>query len=59
MTDEELLDAIFEVRRVNNIPWRKLMSLALKHAPAEAKAALREIADNDIQVAAKMRDLSQ
>lgn len=58
-TDEELLNNIFEIRRVNNIPWRRLMFLALKHAPEEAKAAIREIADNDAQVAAKMRDLSQ
>jgi hypothetical protein len=59
MTDEEMLDRIFEIRRANNIPWRRLMFLALKHAPEEAKAAIREIADNDIQVAAQLRDLSQ
>lgn len=58
MTDEQTLDRIFEIRRQNNIPWRKLMALALKHAPVEAKAALREISDNDIQVAALTRDLS-
>jgi hypothetical protein len=59
VTDEEMLDRIFEIRRINNKPWRRLMSLALKHAPKEAKAAIREIADNDTYVANKMRDLSE
>jgi hypothetical protein len=54
---KEILDRVFEVRRQNNIPWRRLMELALEHAPEEAKAALREIADNDVQVVAAMRDL--
>jgi hypothetical protein len=54
---KEILDRVFEVRRQNNIPWRRLMELALEHAPEEAKAALREIADNDVQVVAAVRDL--
>ncbi len=58
ITDEQLLDRIFEIRRQNNIPWRKLMSLALKHAPEEARAALQEIMVNDIQIAALVRDLT-
>src|SRR5215510_9527571 len=58
VSDKMLLDRVFEIRRQNNIPWRRLMELALQHAPEEAKAALREIADNDVQVAAGIRDLA-
>lgn len=57
--DKDLLDQIFETRRQNNIPWRQLMELALQHAPEQAKAALREIADNDVMVAAGIRHLAK
>jgi len=59
MSDKDLLDRIFEIRRMNNIPWRRLMELALEHAPEEAKAALREIADNDVMVACAVHELSK
>lgn len=59
MNDQHSLDRMFEIRRQNNTPWRRLIELALEHAPVEAKAALREIADNDLQVAAQLRDLSE
>jgi len=59
MTNDEIVERIFEIRVANNFPWKKLMKLALKHAPEEAKEALREITDNDIMVSALVRDLTR
>lgn len=48
--DQKLIDEIFDVRVINNIPWKRLMEIALKHAPEEAKAALRQVNVNDRRV---------
>lgn len=45
--EQDIIDEIFAVRVRNNIPWKRLMEIALKHAPDEARAALREINEND------------
>lgn len=42
-----MIDAMFSIRVRNNVPWQRLMELALKHAPKEAVTALREINLND------------
>lgn len=57
MNEQEIVDNIFKVRVKNNLPWKRLMELALKHAPAEAKAALQEINENDLLVATLMTGL--
>lgn len=44
---QQIIDRIFAVRVRNNIPWKRLMEIALRHAPDEARAALREINEND------------
>lgn len=45
--EQHLIDEIFRVRVENNLPWKRLMEIALKHAPEEAKEALRAIHHND------------
>jgi hypothetical protein len=59
MTDQEqaIIDAIFVTRVNNNIPWKKLIEIALTHAPREAKEALREISDNDLHISDLTRRL--
>jgi len=44
---QHTIDEIFAVRVRNNIPWKRLMEIALKHAPEEAREALRQINEND------------
>jgi hypothetical protein len=57
MTDDEIIDQIFEIRVGNNIPWKKLMKIALRAAPDETRAVLAEIADNDGSVCRLMAKL--
>lgn len=45
--DQHLIDRIFEVRVANNIPWKRLMEIAMTHAPDETRKALAEINRND------------
>jgi hypothetical protein len=45
--EQDIIDEIFAVRVRNNIPWKRLMEIALKHAPDEAREALRQINEND------------
>lgn len=44
------MDYIQMVRANNNVHWLGILRLALKHAPKETKALLREIRLNDIRV---------
>lgn len=46
-SETSLIDEIFAVRVRNNIPWKRLMEIALKHAPDETREALRQINEND------------
>lgn len=50
MTDQEVVDEIFAIRVKNNMPWKRLIEIALKHAPDETRAALWDISDNDRQI---------
>lgn len=45
--EQELIDAIFEVRANNNIPWKRIIEIAMDHAPEETKRALRQVNQND------------
>jgi hypothetical protein len=61
MTDleQQLIDAIFVTRVNNNSPWKRLIEIAMNHAPEQAKGALREICDNDAHIANLTRMLSR
>lgn len=48
--DQALIDEIFDVRVINNIPWKRLMEIAFTRAPEEARAALRQVNVNDRRV---------
>ena len=43
MSDAELIDQIEMIRARNNSRWMDLIRLAMRVAPVEAKAILREI----------------
>lgn len=45
--NEKLFRQVTDLRANNNVLWMKLAELALKHAPKEAKAAMRTINEND------------
>lgn len=57
--EEEIIDRIFQVRVVNNIPWKKLMKIAMSHAPKETKEALAEINGNDRCISTLLGDLTK
>lgn len=48
--EQNLIDAIFDIRVRNNIPWKKIIEIAMNHAPEETKNALHEIGNNDADV---------
>jgi hypothetical protein len=45
--DQILINAIFYIRVRNNIPWKKIMEIAMNHAPEETKKALKACRLND------------
>ncbi len=57
--DQNLIDAIFGIRVRNNVPWKKIIEIAMEHAPEETKRALRDIGDNDQAVTDLNRMLSR
>lgn len=59
MKDAEIIDLIFKTRVRNNIPWRRLMEIALKHAPDETRIVLREINANDSVVSTLLAELTK
>lgn len=50
VTDQEILDAITEVRTANNGLWMRLVGIALEKAPEEARGILRDLINNDEKV---------
>lgn len=56
--EQNIVDRIFETRVKNNIPWKRLMEIALKHAPEETRAVLREINANDRSISNLMAELT-
>lgn len=48
--EQNIIDAIFDIRIKNNIPWKKLIEIAMTHAPEETKNALREVSQNDLHI---------
>jgi hypothetical protein len=55
--EQATIEAIFNLRVRNNDPWKRLMQIALKHAPEETKAVLREISGNDAAITTLMQEL--
>lgn len=56
---QTIIEEIFSIRVANNVPWKKLMEIALKHAPDETKAVLREINANDRAVSDLLAELAK
>jgi hypothetical protein len=59
VTEQEIIDLIFSTRVRNNLPWRKLLEIALRHAPDETRIVLREITANDKVVSTLMHELAK
>lgn len=59
MTEQSTIDEIFAIRVANNVPWKRLMEIALKHAPDETRAVLREINENDRKVSDLLGELAK
>ena len=59
MTKQEVIDKIFEIRVSNNIPWRRIMEIAIEHAPDETAAVLAQVLQNDREISGWMDSLGQ
>lgn len=57
--EQRIIDSIFSIRVRNNIPWKCLIEIAMKHAPDETKAALRDINANDRAISDLMTELAK
>jgi hypothetical protein len=58
-SQQTTIDEIFAIRVRNNVPWKKLMEIALKHAPEETRAVLRQINENDRKVSDLLGELAK
>jgi hypothetical protein len=56
---DDLIDQIEWMRKHNNINWCNLLRLAMKAAPAETKALLREINADDKKISLMLTELSR
>jgi len=45
--DATLISAITSIREKNNRAWMGILTLALEHAPEDARKLIRGITDND------------
>ena len=54
--DEWLIDRIQEIRATNNRVWMKLVRLAMREAPDEARQIFREIEKNDSLILQMIRE---
>ena len=50
MTNEEIIEAISEVRADNNHNWMALVKIALEHAEKETVEVLKSINKNDSEI---------
>lgn len=57
--EQQAIDEIFAIRVQNNVPWKRLMEIALKHAPEETRAVLREINANDRKISDLLGELAK
>jgi hypothetical protein len=59
MEQQDIIDEIFRIRVINNMPWKRLIEIALKHAPAETRRELAAISENDQRISDLTRMLTQ
>jgi len=59
MTDDDLIDAIERIRGENNTRWMELVRLAVRVAPDQAKALLRDIQRLDGEVRRLTQELAK
>ena len=59
MTKQDVIDKIFEIRVSNNIPWRRIMEIAIEHAPDETAAVLAQVLENDREISGWMDALGK
>jgi hypothetical protein len=57
VNNEQTIGKISEIRVANNAVWMRLLELALRAAPSEAKALVAEINENDQKVSALVKEL--
>jgi len=50
MTNDHYLDLITKARAKNNINWMEILRVALKHAPDETRALLKQIKALDLDI---------
>jgi len=58
-SEQSIISEIFAIRVANNVPWKRLMEIALKHAPEETRAVLRQINENDRKVSDLLAELAK
>lgn len=56
---EKIVRQISDIRANNNVLWMRLLEIALEHAPADAKAALRQINSNDREISGLLQELAK
>jgi hypothetical protein len=54
--DEILIDKIQEIRSINNRVWMRLVRLAMRECPEEAREIFREIERNDAMILQIIRE---
>jgi hypothetical protein len=59
VTKQDVIDKIFEIRVSNNIPWRRIMEIAIEHAPDETAAVLAQVLENDREISGWMDALGK
>lgn len=52
MTNQQIIDEIERMRRLNNTNWMDLLRLCMRVAPAETKAIMTKITANDQAISA-------
>ena len=57
--EQDIIDKIFAIRVRNNLPWKRLIEIAMTHAPEETKAALAQINANDGLISTLVFELTQ
>ena len=58
-TAPSVIKMISDIRSNNNVLWMRLLEIALEHAPADTKAALRQINENDRMVSELLVELAK
>ena len=50
MGEDEIIQKVTDIRKTNNDCWMRLLKLALKSSPEEARKIIKDITTNDKQV---------